>query len=234
MALAWLCSQDALLRLEAGELPGWAVALLIALRTQLQTGLFIVSHDAMHGVLWPGRPRWNHRLGATCLWLYAALPYGACRQNHQRHHRAPASASDPDFAPEHRSSALSWYGTFMGGYLTGRQMTGLLSTWGVLLLLYGHVSRSAGLNVLLFCTLPLLLSSFQLFLFGTYLPHRVQRGRDRRPHPDSLDLPPWLSLLACFHFGYHREHHDEPQLSWWQLPRARQRSRRLTLAEARR
>jgi beta-carotene ketolase (CrtW type) len=30
-----------------------------------------------------------------------------------------------------------------------------------------------------------------------------------------------LSLLACFHFGYHREHHDNPSLSWYQLPAAR-------------
>ena len=34
--------------------------------------------------------------------------------------------------------------------------------------------------------------------------------------PASLDWPAWLSLLACFHFGYHREHHDRPDLAWFE------------------
>jgi beta-carotene ketolase (CrtW type) len=75
--------------------------------------------------------------------------------------------------------------------------------------------------VLLFCTVPLLISSLQLFLFGTYLPHRQQRWPACAAQPCSLDLPVWLSLLACFHFGYHREHHDHPNLRWFELPRVR-------------
>jgi beta-carotene ketolase (CrtW type) len=88
---------------------------------------------------------------------------------------------------------------------------------------------TAIVRVLLFTTLPLLLSSLQLFVFGTYLPHRVQRHPKRHAHPISLDLPPWLSLLACFHFGYHREHHDNPGLSWYELPAVRARGAWLAL-----
>jgi beta-carotene ketolase (CrtW type) len=119
---------------------------------------------------------------------------------------------------------LRWYGQFMAGYLSGAQMGRLLGGWAVLALGFRCINGSAPANVLLFCTAALLLSSLQLFLFGTYLPHRRQRPPHRRSHPDSLALPPWLSLLACFHFGYHREHHDHPGLSWFELPAAHRRS----------
>jgi beta-carotene ketolase (CrtW type) len=72
--------------------------------------------------------------------------------------------------------------------------------------------------VLLFCTVPLLISSLQLFLFGTYLPHRDRPGESNSHHARSLALPVWLSLLACFHFGYHWEHHEFPTMAWFQLP----------------
>jgi beta-carotene ketolase (CrtW type) len=101
----------------------------------------------------------------------------------------------------------------------------LLTGWTVLALIACRLAPFGWLNVLLFCTLPLLLSSLQLFVFGTYLPHRGQRLPQRRPHADSLELAPWLSLLACFHFGYHREHHDAPTLAWFELPAQRRRAR---------
>jgi beta-carotene ketolase (CrtW type) len=82
--------------------------------------------------------------------------------------------------------------------------------------------------VLLFCTLPLMLSSLQLFVVGTYLPHR--RSSDRAQHIDSLGLPEWLSLLACYHFGYHLEHHQDPQLAWHELPRRRREGAASSLA----
>jgi beta-carotene ketolase (CrtW type) len=131
---------------------------------------------------------------------------------------------DPDFPAEGCSGLLPWYGQFMAGYLTAAQMSGLLGAWAALAVLFSRVTPTAVLNVLVFCTLPLLLSSWQLFVFGTYLPHRVQRAPGRCPHPDSLDLPSWLSLLACFHFGYHREHHDNPGLAWFELPAAKERA----------
>ena len=107
---------------------------------------------------------------------------------------------------------MHWYCQFLMRYLSIGQMAGLLSIWSGLALAYAAVVK-----VLLFCTLPLLLSSLQLFIFGTYLPHRRQRDARNRV-PDSLDLPIWLSLLVCFHFGYHREHHENPGLAWHELP----------------
>lgn len=83
-------------------------------------------------------------------------------------------------------------------------------------------STGSGLiaSILLFWTLPLLLSSVQLFLFGTYLPHRGSLGTTLKTHEvRSWALPPLLSLLSCYHFGYHWEHHRYPQVPWHLLPR---------------
>jgi len=43
-------------------------------------------------------------------------------------------------------------------------------------------------------------------------------------------LPEWLSLLACYHFGYHLEHHQDPQLAWHELPRRRREGAASSLA----
>jgi beta-carotene ketolase (CrtW type) len=208
---------------------------LVLLRAQLQTGLFIVAHDAMHGLLVPGRTRWNNTMGALALLLYAGLPFSACLRQHQRHHRAPGSAQDPDFPNDLQAGALAWYRQFLARYLSQTQMLLLLASWALVLAITSAVAEVplaiAFWRVLLFVTLPLLLSSLQLFVFGTFLPHRCQRRPEQRAHPISLNLPPWLSLLACFHFGYHREHHDNPGLSWFELPAARSLHQSLAVTE---
>ena len=183
----------------------------------------------MHGGLCPGRQRRNDSLGSIALWLYAALPYGPCRRKHHRHHRASGTAEDPDFCPDGQVPAWWWYRQFMAGYLSWRQMAGLLGSWALLMAIFGGQNSWIWLNILLFCTLPLLISSLQLFVFGTYLPHRQQRSPVYAAHPASLDLPVWLSLLACYHFGYHRVHHDHPSLRWFELPRMRAKTNPLTV-----
>jgi len=233
--LGWLATLVLLLPLHPGQLEPALLVLAVLARTFLQTGLFIVGHDAMHGVLVPGSRGWNDGLGRFVLLLYAVLPYGSCRQKHHQHHHSPGSAEDPDFHAPGQSSVLAWYGHFMGGYLRPLPLTLLVSIWGALALV------ASAASVALFCVLPLLLSSLQLFLVGTYLPHRGQggghdtrggQGEDRH-RSISLALPESLSLLACYHFGYHREHHRAPQLAWHQLPQEYRRGRILgTLALA--
>jgi beta-carotene ketolase (CrtW type) len=227
IALSWLISMIGLLTCDLRGVPWWGLAAAILVRTHLQTGLFILGHDAMHGLLCPRQPGLNHRLGALLLILYAALPYQRALRLHQQHHQAPGSPLDPDGPPTQGSSPLRWYCRFMAAYLSPGQMSGLLAFWASLIMLCGLITPSALLNVLAFCTLPLMLSSVQLFIFGTFLPHRCQQAPNAKPHPESLHLPIWLSLLACFHFGYHREHHDNPGLSWFELPAAHQRARTL-------
>ena len=156
--LGWLVSLAGLLSwdLSATQLSRPSVWLALSFgvvgRTLLQTGLFIVGHDAMHGVLWPNWRYGNSLLGRIALGLYAALPYQVCCRNHQDHHLFTASAADPDFHGDPAAGAFAWYARFMAGYLTWGQMGRLLTGWTVLALIACRLAPIGWLNVLLFCT----------------------------------------------------------------------------------
>ncbi|MFB6262515.1 MAG: fatty acid desaturase, partial [Bradymonadaceae bacterium] len=108
----------------------------------------------------------------------------------------------------------------IGEYIGPLQLIGMAAVYNVLL--HG-VGVGAG-SLLLFWVLPSLLSTFQLFYFGTYRPHLEPSGGYPDEHrAESNTLPPILSLLTCYHFGYHRAHHHFPDVPWWQLPEARRR-----------
>ena len=227
LAVAWLGSLAGLVGLNLShwaDRPVLVLSLVLAailVRTLLQTGLFIVAHDAMHGLLFPGNPRLNRLLGQVFLALYGGLSFLACKRNHLRHHRHPASRLDPDFHQGDRRF-FAWYRHFMAGYLSVAQLGCLAAGWLLLWLLARSMTPTAFTNLLLFVVLPLLLSSLQLFSVGTYWPHRGPSWGTPEHCCRSLDWPEWLSLLACFHFGYHLEHHSNPQLAWFELPRLRQ------------
>ncbi len=85
---------------------------------------------------------------------------------------------------------------------------------------YVHLLGVAFPNLLLFWALPSILAAVQLFYFGTYRPHRLDEAEPfaDRHRSRSESMPGWLSLLTCFHFGYHHEHHEAPRVPWWRLP----------------
>ncbi|WP_216904135.1 fatty acid desaturase [Synechococcus sp. CCY 9618] len=216
---AWLVTLLGLLLVDPLRWSPPALLLAVGVRTFLQTGLFILGHDAMHRTLVPARRWFNDGLGRLALLLYAALPYGHCRRQHLRHHRSPGSVRDPDFRSTSSDGPLLWYVRFMGNYLSTAQLLRLLLTWAVVALALARTEPLRATNVMIFWILPLVLSSFQLFLFGTYLPHRhgVCPGEDDNG-VRSLPCSWFLSLLACYHFGYHREHHACPTVPWFRLP----------------
>ena len=195
-----------------------AAAVLIAAQCWLGVGLFIVAHDCMHGSLAPFRPRVNRWVGRICLALYAGFPYDRLITKHFEHHRAPGTALDPDFNDEDPEHFWRWYATFLHRYFGWQPLVFVLSVATIEQFVLG----AATLNVLLLWALPAILSSLQLFFFGTYLPHRHDHDAFADAHNSrSNDLPWLLSLLTCFHFGYHHEHHLAPHEPWWRLPRAR-------------
>ncbi len=216
---SWLAS---LLVLLMADLTRWSSPMLllaVALRTFLQTGLFILGHDAMHRSLVPGHRWLNDGLGRLALLLYAALPYGHCRRHHLRHHRIPGSVGDPDFRSSSGDGVLLWYRSFMGNYLSTGQLARLLLVWALVALALARLEPLRAVHVAVFWILPLVLSSLQLFLFGTYLPHRHGGNpADLQGGIRSLPCSQPLSLLACYHFGYHREHHAYPAVPWFRLP----------------
>ena len=202
-------------RLDGG---GWIAApLLVALICWLNVGLFIVAHDAMHGSLAPRRQGLNRAFGRVTLALYAGFSFDALLPKHHAHHGAPGSSDDPDFAADHPRRFWPWYAKFFREYFGARQLV-ILS-----LLTAAYLAIGASYpNLLLFWALPAILSSLQLFYFGTYLPHR----HDESPFADSHNARSsgfnWpASLLTCYHFGYHHEHHLKPQVPWWRLPSER-------------
>lgn len=217
--LAWLT-----LHIYAVFFHGWspyeiAVApVLVALTCWLDVGLFIVAHDAMHGSLTPFRPRLNRAIGRLCLALYAGFSFDRLIGKHFDHHRFSGTPDDPDFHDAGPHRFWPWYVTFLRRYFGLREFAVLM----VLMAAYIFLLKAAPANVLVFWGVPAILSSMQLFYFGTYLPHRHEDEPFSDRHQARSNDYGWMwSLLTCFHFGYHHEHHEHPYAPWWRLPRVR-------------
>ena len=57
------------------DMPAIGTLAVIAGRSFLHTGLFILAHDAMHGTLMPAYPKVNHWAGQLILGIYSFLAY---------------------------------------------------------------------------------------------------------------------------------------------------------------
>ena len=108
----------------------------------------------------------------------------------------------------------------MRNYLSPLQVLGMAILFNILLFIVGLSWK----NLLIFWVTPSLLSTLQLFYFGTYLPHKERNGGyENRYHARSSNFPFFISLLTCFHFGYHLEHHKFPYVPWWRIPWVRKK-----------
>ena len=196
-------------------------ALLVLAQMWLSTGLFIIAHDCMHGSLAPGRPRLNRAIGTLCLGAYAALSYRALLPKHLAHHASPGTESDPDFHPGEPRRVGPWFIRFFRNYYTHGQILRITAV-AILYMLLG----ASLLNIVIFWAVPAVLALVQLFVFGTYLPHRHADAPFADEHrARSNSLSPLGSLVTCFHFGaYHHEHHLSPGTAWWRLPEVRRRA----------
>ncbi|KAF5838589.1 beta-carotene ketolase [Dunaliella salina] len=188
----------------------------------MYTGLFITTHDAMHGTIAIRHRRINDFLGALAISLYAWFDYGMLHFKHWEHHNHTGKPHvDPDF---HRGnpSLLPWFGWFMWEYISLWQFT-KIATWTAVMQYLGAPME----NILVFMTAAPLLSAFRLFLFGTYLPHRPEPGSDEStvvmhwPKSRTSQASNLQSFLTCYHFDLHWEHHRWPYAPWWELPKCR-------------
>jgi beta-carotene/zeaxanthin 4-ketolase len=194
------------------------IPLLVLLITFLYTGLFITAHDAMHGTVAPSLPKLNTAIGRACTLLYALFSFDLLLRKHREHHRHPASGADPDFHDGRHAGLLRWYLHFFFTYVTWKQLLGMAIIFNLL----KYAAGISDVTILLFWVLPSLLSTFQLFFFGTYLPHREPAAGYTEPHRAvSSGYGVLLSFLTCYHFGYHFEHHAMPGVPWWRLPGSR-------------
>ena len=216
----WAILLSYFLQYDIKQRPGLILPGLIFL-TFIYTGIFITAHDAIHGTIMPRKHKLNAAIGRFCLFIYALLPYNKVRSKHFEHHRYPGSFKDPDYHNRAHRGFWAWYLHFLFTYVTWWQLFGMALIFNIL----HHFLHIPITNLFIFWMAPALLSTLQLFYFGTYLPHREpQEGYDNRHHAKSNDYSVWLSFLTCYHFGYHWEHHEYPGTPWWRLP-ARRKNR---------
>jgi beta-carotene ketolase (CrtW type) len=181
------------------------VYVFVLVQMHLYTGLFITAHDAMHGTISSNRLL-NNLIGYICTFLYALFWYPQLYTKHHLHHSHVHTKTDPDF---HNGGFISWYFNFIRNYLSVWQLIAMALLFNVLKLWIPQP------NLLLFWVAPSLLSTLQLFYFGTYQPHKDQP--DNRHHARSQRKNHLAAFFSCYFFGYHYEHHDSPDTPWWKL-----------------
>lgn len=196
---------------------------MAAVQCWLSVGVFIVCHDAMHGSLAPGWRRSNAAIGTVLLFLYAGFRWRVLRDAHFAHHKLAGHKGDPDFDEGNPAHFTRWYATFFKRYFGWQSLVFVHLVVGIYWLVIGIPM----VQIVLLYGAPALLSSLQLFYFGTYRPHRhIDGERANERFADSHNARTdgfgrLASLVTCFHFGYHLEHHRRPDVPWWALPAAR-------------
>lgn len=183
---------------------------LILIQMHLYTGLFITAHDAMHGTVSANR-KLNNAIGQLCAMLYACFPFKKLNSKHHEHHKHVHTSLDPDY---YEGSFFPWYFNFIKEYLSVWQVLLMALIFNILKLWINEV------NLLLFWILPSLLSTLQLFYFGTWLPHHGEHQNKHQSGSQSNNH--LLAFLSCYFFGYHYEHHDSPGTPWWRLWKIKQ------------
>ncbi|WP_017653066.1 beta-carotene ketolase CrtW [Fortiea contorta] len=212
----WSFSLVFLLAIDIANIKFLFLLPMILWQTFLYTGLFITAHDAMHGVVFRQNSKINHFIGSLCLSLYGLLPYKKLLKKHWLHHHHPASEIDPDFHDGKHQNFFAWYAYFMKNYWSWRQIISLTLIYNFAKYIL-HIPTD---NLNYFWVIPSLLSSVQLFYFGTFLPHKQPSGGYVNLHRAQTTKRPVLwSFITCYHFGYHEEHHEYPHIPWWQLPK---------------
>lgn len=218
--LGWAINLGTCLSLNLEKVsPVW-IGVVVIIQTFLCTGLFITAHDAMHQSLAPQNRKLNDWIGSLAVFLYLFFSYKKLLKNHWQHHRHPASELDPDFHNGQHRHFMLWYFNFIRRYFGWWQVVGITLVFNYA----KFVMQIPDSKLFLFWILPTILSSFQLFYFGTYLPHReLPEGYPNFHRARSNSFAPVWSFLTCYHFGYHEEHHEYPSVPWWQLSGVRKR-----------
>jgi beta-carotene/zeaxanthin 4-ketolase len=182
----------------------------ILIQGYLFTGLFITAHDGMHGNISP-KPWINYFFGRISTMLYACLSYRKLLKNHYSHHKNAGTDKDPDYSTESQNFFVWWF-KFMRSYATLIQLLCMAVIYNILKLF------TAELNIIFLWVVPAFLSTFQLFYFGTYQPHKAPHSHSMKPHNARSQKKNYLwGLFSCYFFGFHYEHHELPRVPWWRL-----------------
>lgn len=188
---------------------------LVPCLTFMYTGLFITGHDAMHGNI-TNNKYINDSLGHICTNLYAGLDFEKMRNKHMQHHIHTGHINkDPDFHKGDTNS-FKWFLSFMKEYIDLSQALKL-----VLVIESFKLFGVPNENIYIYMTVCSILSSIQLFYFGTFIPHRPSKNNDKEvmnwEKSKSSSKNKLESFLTCYHFDCHFEHHAMPHVPWFEL-----------------
>jgi len=184
------------------------IYLAILIQTHLYTGLFISSHDSIHGVVSKEYPKINQWIGRICTILFAFNNYGLLTKKHHLHHAHVNTEKDPDV---HQGNFFIWWFKFIFQYVHWTQILAMAISYNILKIWFPME------NLILFWELPAVLSTLQLFYFGTYLPHRGVHDKENIHQSRSQAKNHIWAFISCYFFGYHFEHHAYPHMPWWKL-----------------
>ncbi|QQS36414.1 MAG: fatty acid desaturase [Ignavibacteriales bacterium] len=184
----------------------------IILQTYLFTGLFITAHDSMHGSISTNK-KLNTLIGVISSFLFAGLSYKRLLDNHKLHHRYPGTEKDPDYSTR-TQNLFYWWVIFLSHYVSLIQIIIMAIVFNILKLFADEIS------IISFWVAPAILSTIQLFYFGTYKPHMEPHDEKMKPHnARTLKRNHIWAMLSCYFFGYHLEHHESPSTPWWKMYR---------------
>lgn len=179
-------------------------------QSYLYTGLFITGHDAMHRNISNSRMI-NNILGIVSTFLFAGLSYRKLLTNHFKHHKNPGEEDDPDFYSKSQNFVV-WWLVFLKRYTTIIQIIIMAAIFNILKISFDEIS------IFSFWIIPAFIGTFQLFYFGTYLPHKYPHTLPMKPHNARTQEKNHIwGMLSCYFFGYHYEHHESPGTPWWEL-----------------
>lgn len=180
------------------------------IQTWLFTGLFITAHDSMHGTISANR-KLNNVIGFSATLLFAGMWYPMLIKKHKMHHVNPGTALDPDYYTGKQNFFIWWF-SFMKSYVTIWQILIMAGLFNLGLLFFSEI------QLIVLWIIPSILATFQLFYFGTYLPHRLPHITEMGIYKSrTLKKNHLWAMLSCYFFGYHYEHHASPQTPWWKL-----------------
>lgn len=183
----------------------------ILVQGYLYTGLFITAHDAMHGTIRPGNKLVNKIVGYIASFLFAGMSYGRLIKNHMDHHKYPGTEKDPDFNIKSQNFFV-WWGSFLFRYTTLAQIIIMAAAYNILKIWIPEI------KLWFFWIIPAFIGAFQLFFFGTFIPHRKPHNNAMEPHKArTQNKNHFWAMLSCYFFGYHFEHHSSPGTPWWKL-----------------
>ena len=147
----------------------------------------------MHGSIAPNNPKLNHAIGKLCTTLFLFNSYRILRPKHYKHHRHVGTEHDPDY---HKGNAafFFWYIDFLKEYVTWKQILLAAITFNLAGLLVPK------LNLILYWVIPSILSTFQLFYFGTYVPHKGEHAPTNLHKSRSQSRNHILAFFSCYFF----------------------------------